>query len=99
MKLWKELEVGLGCGSKFRVTTHMIMNHRETFTKYALVKATGLKTATVKKQLESLLDLDWIKKYPFEPVVYQANLDNEVVKHIRDFLQKLKPIRRYQNAR
>ena len=46
----KELEVGLGT-SKFRIIAHLLMNHRDAFSKHAFVKATGLRTPVIKRQL------------------------------------------------
>lgn len=93
LSIWKELELGFG-GSKFRVIIHLVLNPKKAFTKYALVKATGLRTPSVENQLKTLLQLGWIKKYPFKPTTYQANLENDVVKHIYEFLQKMKYARR-----
>jgi len=35
--VWKQLELGFGGGSKFRVLLHLALNPKEAFTKYALV--------------------------------------------------------------
>jgi len=88
--IWQELELGFGGGSKFRVLLHLTLNPKETFTKYALVKATGLRTPSVESQLKTLLELNWVKEYPFTPKTYQINPENEAVKHITEFLQKAK---------
>jgi len=68
--IWKELELGLGSGSKFRVT--------------------GLRTPSVESQLKTLIELGWVKEYPFTPKTYQINLENKLVTQIHQFLQKLK---------
>jgi len=93
-RLWRELELGFGGGTKFRVTRHLIQNHKEAFTKYGLVKATGLKTDVVESQLETLLKINWVRQYPFTPATYQINLENEVVKQVLDLFQKLRYVRR-----
>ena len=90
LSIWEELELGLGSGSKFRVLLNLILNPKEAFTKYALVKATGLRTPSVESQLETLLELEWIKEYSFTPKTYQINLENEFVMHLTDFFQKVK---------
>jgi len=90
--VWKELELGFG-GSKSRVILHLVLNHDKALTKYALVKATRLRTPSVESQLETLLRLGWIKEYSFTPATYQANLENEVVRHILEFLRKLKYVK------
>ena len=88
--IWKELELGLGSGSKFRVILHLALNPEEAFTKYALVKVTGLRTPSVESQLKTLIELGWVKEYPFTPKTYQINLENKLVTQIHQFLQKLK---------
>jgi len=88
--IWEELELGLGGGSKFRVLLHLVLNPREAFTKYALVKATGLRTPSVENQLGILLEMNWVKEYPFTPKTYQINLENEVVKQILELFQKIR---------
>jgi len=86
--IWEELELGFGSGSKFRVLLHLALNPKEAFTKYALVKATGLRTPSVESQLKALLELNWVKEYPFTPRTYQINPANDTAKHITEFLQK-----------
>ena len=93
--IWEEIEKGFGSGSKFRVLLHLVLNSKKAYTKYALVKATGIRTPSVHNQLNILYDLDWIKEYNFTPKTYQINLDNKVVINIIDFFQKLKYL--YEN--
>jgi Fic family protein len=91
--VWKELERGLGAGVKFRIIKYLLLNPERTFTKYAVTKATGLKTKTVEYQLRTLVKMGWVKKYRYTPATYQANLENEVVKCLHDLFQKVKNIR------
>lgn len=88
--IWQELELGFGGGSKFRVLLHLALNPKETFTKYALVKATGLRTPSVESQLRTLRQLDWAKEYPFTPKTYQINPENETTRHIINLFQRLR---------
>jgi Fic family protein len=90
--IWKELELGFGGGSKFRVLTQLILNPKNAFTKYALAKATGLRTSTVDRQIKTLLELNWVVEHLFTPKTYQINLENDVVRHIRDFFLSIKHI-------
>jgi len=55
--LWKELELGLGGGAKFRILLCMLLNPKEKFTKYSIVKATGLRTPNINEQLNSLIEI------------------------------------------
>lgn len=91
--IWKELEKGFGSGSKFRILLQMALNPNEVFTKYALVKATGIRTPSVESQLKVLVKIGWIKEYDFTPKTYQINLENEVAKQTVEFFQKIKLIK------
>ncbi len=88
--IWETLEKGFGGGSKFRILAHLILHPDEAFTRYALVKATGLRTPTVEEHLKVLVELGWIKQYPFTPRTYQINLENEVAKEVSKMFQRLK---------
>ncbi|RLI13033.1 hypothetical protein DRO35_01425 [Candidatus Bathyarchaeota archaeon] len=91
--IWRELEVGFGGGSKFRILLHLALHHKEAHTKYSLVRATGLRTPTVGEYLRTLVKLGWVKEYPFTPRTYQINIDHIVVKCFIDFLEKIKNIK------
>jgi hypothetical protein len=86
----QELEQGFGVSSRFRVTLHLVLNSNEAFTKYALVKATGLKTRVVEEQLETLVELGWAKEHSFTPTTYQINMENAIVTRFHEFLFGLK---------
>jgi Fic family protein len=91
--VWDELEAGLGSGAQFRILLHLAIHPEEAFTKYALDKATGLRTPTVTKQLERLSKLGWVKKHESSPVTYQVCLENEVVRLIYELFCRLKGVK------
>jgi len=91
--IWGELEAGLGSGAQFRVLLHLAMHPEEALTKYALVKATGLRTPAVTQQLNRLVELSWAKKYESNPVTHQICLDNEVIQLIHELFYNLKGAR------
>jgi hypothetical protein len=93
LSAWDELELGLGGGSKFRIVRELLSKPNEAFTKYALVKATGLRTPSVDGQLKALLKLKWVKEYAFTPKTYQANLENEVVQQLLEVFQRIKRVK------
>jgi len=88
--VWDELEVGLGCGAQFRVLLHLVLKPEEAYTKYGLVKTTGLRTPAITQHLERLVELSWIKKRNSSSASYQINLENETVKLIQNLLSELK---------
>ena len=97
VSIWEELELGFGC-SKLRVIMHLLRNPKEAYTRYAIVKATGLRTSTVESQLERLVEIGWVVKHKFTPATYQANMENEAVREVYSFIQKVKRLRRSRPA-
>ncbi|MEM2939349.1 MAG: hypothetical protein QXU95_03640 [Candidatus Bathyarchaeia archaeon] len=88
--IWQELELGLGGGRKFRILVCLALNPNKAFTKYALTKATGLRTLSIEKWLKTLMELGWVKENEFKPKIYQINPENEVVIALLDFFQRLR---------
>ncbi len=88
--IWKELEAGFGGGTKFRVLIHLILNPDQAFTKYTLTKGTGLRMTSVNDYLKTLREIGWVIEYDFAPKTYQINLNNEIVKQIKTFLDEVK---------
>jgi len=71
----------------------MILNPKMKFTKYLLVKSTGLRTPEVDKQLKLLIELGWVKKdlaTPFSDASYIVDLDNELVKQLSELVSNLR---------
>jgi len=91
--IWGELEAGLGCGAQFRVLLHLALHPEEAFTKYALVKATGLRTPAVQQQLNRLVELGWARRHESTPTTHQISLNNEVVRIIHGLFVNLKGIK------
>ena len=88
--IWEDLEDGFGGGSRFRILLHLALHPEKAYTKYALVKATGLRTPSVGEQLRILVNMGWVKEYPFTPRTYQINADHEIVKCFLEFLEKIR---------
>ncbi|MBS7604925.1 MAG: hypothetical protein QXR84_02115 [Candidatus Bathyarchaeia archaeon] len=82
----EELELGLGGGKKFRVLVYLALNPDKAFTKYALTKATGLRTPSIDRYLKTLVKIGWIKENQCEPRTYQINLENKTAKILIEFL-------------
>lgn len=87
---WEEIELGLGSVGRLRILRKMVEKPDEYFTKYSLERATGLKPIDVRRDLEVLLSLNWIKEYGYDPKRYRINVENEAVKIIAEFLRKFK---------
>jgi hypothetical protein len=67
-----------------------VLSNKKAFTKYALVKATGLRTPVVGKQLKILTSLGWVRKHSFTPPTYQINLKNHLASTFSDFVWQTK---------
>jgi len=87
--IWRDLEEAFG-GSKFRILLYLGLHPENAYTRYALVKATGLRTPTVGKHLSLLVKMGWVREYPFSPKTYQINTGNEIVKCFLEFLERIK---------
>ncbi|MEM1515349.1 MAG: hypothetical protein QXH24_04795 [Candidatus Bathyarchaeia archaeon] len=57
--IWKELEIGFGGRKKLMVLFHLASNPEKVFTKYAIAKATGLRTPSVDRRLKTLVEISW----------------------------------------
>lgn len=92
--LWRELEEGFGGGTRFRILLHLALHPDKTYTKYGLVKATGVRTTSVGEHLKNFVEMRWIKEYPFTPKTYQINVEHPIVKNFLEFLEKIKRLDR-----
>ena len=92
--LWRELEEGFGGETRFRILLYLALHPDDTYTKYGLVKATGVRTTSVGEHLKTLVEMGWIKEYPFTPKTYQINVEHEIVKHFLEFLEKISRLNR-----
>ncbi|MDH5816556.1 MAG: hypothetical protein QE164_07260 [Candidatus Nezhaarchaeota archaeon] len=75
------LEVALGSVGRLRILK-CLLSTSKPLTKYAIQKATGLKSIDVKKDLEKLTSIGWLKviKNPRAPDKYFVNRDLEEIK-------------------
>jgi DNA-binding IclR family transcriptional regulator len=71
----------LGSSGRLRILKCLISSPRP-LTKYAIQKATGLKSIDVKRDLEKLVSVGWVKvvKSPRAPDKYAIDRDLEEVK-------------------
>ena len=68
---------------ELEVLKHLVSNYEEAFTRSALADATKLERSDVDDQLESLVQMGWVREHtriPFYPSAYQVNLQNEDLK-------------------
>lgn len=75
------LEVALGSVGRLRILK-CLLSSSKPLTKYAIQKATGLKSIDVKRDLEKLASIGWliVIRNPRAPDKYVVNRASEVVK-------------------
>ena len=64
---------------ELEVLKHLVSNHEEAFTRPALADATKLGSSDVDDQLDTLVQIGWVREHnriPFYPSTYQINLQN-----------------------
>ena len=86
---WKDIETGLGSVGRMRILREMIERPDDSFTKYMLERRTGLKPVDVRNNLRVLVELDWVREYPYDPKTYKVNMENEAVRLIAEFFRKV----------
>jgi biotin synthase-like enzyme len=84
----REIDVGLGTIGRIKIMAELAKKPNESFTKYALLKGTGLKRSDLKENLAHLVAINWVKEYKSVYPKYQINLDNPRVQLLSDFLKK-----------
>jgi Fic family protein len=88
--VWEEIEQRLGSVGRLKILRVMLEKPNDAFTKYALEKATKLKPVDARTNIGVLVEIGWVKEYPYQPTTYKINLDNELVKHISRFFQEIR---------
>jgi len=85
-----KLELGLGSRGRMRIIAALAAQPETLFTKYSIQKATRLKASDVRRDLEVLVSISWLKRFPFKPEKYQLNRENEQVRRVIQLLGDLK---------
>lgn len=84
----QKIETGLGTIGRIKIMAELAKKPNGSFTKYALLKGTGLKRSDLKENLRQLITIDWIKEYKSIYPAYQINLVNPTVQLLSDFFKK-----------
>ncbi|MBS7652389.1 MAG: hypothetical protein QW638_01300 [Candidatus Bathyarchaeia archaeon] len=84
----EEIENALSPG-KLKILRVLISNPKQAFTRYELGKRTPVSPADIRRDLEFLVKIGWVKVLPYQPTKYLINLENEKVRHLAEFLGKV----------
>jgi len=85
-----EVETGLGSMGRIRLIRILTEHPNQQYTKYTLAKTTGLNSKEIRRQIQTLVDLGWVKEFSPEPKTYTANMENRIVKLAAEFFHRLK---------
>jgi hypothetical protein len=84
----REIEEGLGTIGRIKVMAELAKEPNESFTKYSLLKGTGLKRSDLNENLRHLTYINWVKELRAIHPMYQINLDNPIVRLLYDFFKE-----------
>ncbi|MDI9619330.1 MAG: hypothetical protein QFX33_00695 [Candidatus Nezhaarchaeota archaeon] len=84
------VEAALGSVGRVRILRCLLSSPRP-LSKYALQKATGLKSVDVKRDLDKLVSAGWVKvvKSPRAPDKYSVDRESHAVKALEEFFRAL----------
>jgi DNA-binding transcriptional ArsR family regulator len=83
----KKIEKGLGSKGRLRILRELAK--RSTMTKYALERKTGLSSICVRADLRSLVEIGWVREFPYRIRKYQINMDDKIVKETIDYFRRV----------
>ena len=85
----QEIEKGLGTIGRIRILAELVTKPNSSFTKYALIKGTGLKRSDLKSNLAVLVSIKWVKEYKAAVYLrYQIDVGNPIVQLLYDFFKR-----------
>lgn len=85
----KKIEKGLGSKGRLRILRELAKRSTCYLTKYALERKTGLNPINVRADLRSLVEIGWVKEFPYRIRKYQLNMDDQIVKETVDYFRRV----------
>jgi hypothetical protein len=82
-----EIEIGLGSLGKIRIIKALAEGDKLA-TIYLLHKKTHLKRDDIKKNLDDLQKVDWVRQRKYASIMYSINPDNQQVSRFVAFLKE-----------
>lgn len=80
------VEIGLGSIGKIKLI-RALSEADKMATVYSLHKKTNLKREDIKRNLNDLVEIGWVKEIKLANKMYRANKDNEYVNHLMIFFR------------
>jgi DNA-binding IclR family transcriptional regulator len=85
------IEKGLGGLGKIKLIKALAEEDR-MMTIYSLHKKTHLKREDIKRNLNDLIEIEWVKEEKLANVLYRLNRQNENVQHLLTFFKNVEYI-------
>ena len=85
------IEKGLGGLGKIKLIKALAEEDR-LMTIYSLHKKTHLKREDIKRNLNDLIEIEWVKEEKLANVLYRLNRQNENVQHLLTFFKNVEYI-------
>jgi DNA-binding IclR family transcriptional regulator len=85
------IEKGLGGLGKIKLIKALAEEDR-MMTVYSLHKKTHLKREDIKRNLNDLIEIEWVKEEKLANVLYRLNRQNENVQHLLTFFKNVEYI-------
>ena len=93
MKSAEEIEKALTSPGKLKILRLLMMTPDHTFTRYEIKKKLPLSPTDIKKDLNTLIEMNWVKEHKIQHLQkYSINMDKQVVKQLSDFFKTIKYI-------
>ena len=91
MKNAEELEKALTSPGKLKIIRLLMKSPDHAFTRYEIRKKLPLSPTDIKNDLNTLLEIGWIKEYKIQHLQkYSINLNNPITKQFSDFFKQIK---------
>jgi DNA-binding IclR family transcriptional regulator len=91
MNVNNAIEKGLGGLGKIKLIKALAEEDR-MMTIYSLHKKTHLKREDIKRNLNDLIDIEWVREERLANVLYRLNRQNENVQHLLTFFKNVEYI-------
>ena len=93
LKNTEEIEKALTSPGKLKILRLLMMSPNHTFTRYEIRKKLPLSPTDIKSDLNTLIQLDWIKEHKIQHLQkYSINIDKPIVKQFLEFFKTIRYI-------
>lgn len=84
------VEKGLGSPGKIKILKLLLNNPDYLFTRYKIGTKVPLRPVDIRNDIKLLVKLGWVNELPIHPRKYSINLEDPIVKELRQFFRNIK---------